>query len=415
MKLNWTAVASLMLLSATLFLPASAQAQSATYTYSYNGGPLPIFRDSANVITVVNLTIPRAIQITKVTATVDIDYPRPGDLNVFMYSAIATRAKLLERNCGSQVATLNSVTFDDAAPTRYSDVCPNTSGGSYRGNEPLSNFNGQVAAGIWSLAVENNGSDSLIGYLRGFTIVFTGTPVTTKPITGPNLVFNAAGFQSAVVAPGEMINIQGYNLGPATAVLAPAGNLPTSLSGVQVTFDGTPAAISYVSQYVLTVQAPFGLQPGVRTAMVVTYQNTTSDPVNIDVFSAVPGVYTQSANGKGLVTAVNQDGTINSATNPAPKDSYVTIYAVGLGTVNPGLAVGQVPPNSPLSTTTASVSAAIDGYSAPVTFAGAAPGLVGVYQVNLRIPTNAGSGSRALTLFIAGGAPSQDDVKIWVR
>ena len=414
MKLNSMAALALMLLAAMLFLPAAAQAQNITYTYGYSGAPLPIFRDSANIITIANVWVPRAILITKVTANVEIDYPRPGDLNVFMYSAIATRVKLLERNCGSQ-GTLNNITFDDAASSTYAGACPTAPGGSYRGNEPLSNVNGQVAAGLWSLAVENNGSDDFIGYLRGFTLVFTGTAVTTKPITGPNFVFNTAGFQSAVVAPGEMINIAGFNLGPATGVLAPAGNLPTTLSGVQVTFDGVPAALSYVSQYTLTVQAPFTLQPGGQTAMTVTYQNSSSDPVKLDVLSVVPGVYTQSANGKGLVTAVNQDGSTNSLTNPAPKGSSVTVYAVGLGTLNPALAAGQVPPNSPLSYTTTTVSASIDGYSAPVPFAGAAPGFVGLYQVNLQIPLNAGSGSRALTLGAGGGAPSQNDVMIWVK
>ena len=413
--MKWNLIArSLVLLTAAVILPVRAQAQSLTYTYTYNGAPLPVFRDSADIITIANLVVPRAILITKVTATLDIDYPRPGDLNVYMYSAILTRVRLLERNCGNQ-GTLNNITFDDSAPTKYADACPTASGGSYRGNEPLSNFNGQVAAGLWSLAVENNGSDASIGYVRGFTIVITGTAVTTKPITGPNLVYNAAGFQSAVVAPGEMINIEGFNLGPATAVLAPAGNLPTTLSDVQVTFDGTPAALSYVSQYVLSVQAPFNLQPGGRTAMTVKYQNNSSDSVNLDVVSAVPGVYTQSANGRGLVTAVNGDGTTNSATNAAPKGSYVTIYAVGLGTLNPALTAGQVPPSSPLSFTTGSVSATVDGNAAPVSFAGAAPGFAGLYQVNLQIPASSGTGSRALTLHVSGGVPSQNDLTIWVK
>jgi len=413
MKWNTTATFVLALILAAFIIAPSAEAQI-TYTYSYEGAPLPIFRDSANVITVINLWVPRAVTITKVTANVEIDYPRPGDLNVFMYSAIATRTKLLERNCGN-TGSVSNITFDDSAPTKYSDVCPTSSGGSYRGNEPLSNYNGQVAAGLWSLAVENNGSDDFIGYLRGFTITITGTAVTTKPITGPNFVFNAAGFQSGAVAPGEMINIAGFNVGPATSVLAPAGDLPTTLGGVQVTFDGTPAALNYVSQYVITAQVPFGVQPGKQSSMQISYNNTSSDPFNIDVLTVVPGLYTAGANGKGLVTAVNQDGTINSLTNPAPTGSYVTIYAVGLGTLNPALPTGKVPPSSPLSYTNSTVSASIDGWTAPVTFAGAAPGFVGLYQVNLQVPTKAGSGARALTLYAGGGAPSQNDVTIWVK
>ena len=413
MRQNSATIAVLVLM-AILLAPTAAHGQSLTYTYSYEGPPLPIFRDSANIITIVNLFIPRAILINKVTANIDVDYAHPGDMNIFMYSPILTRTKLLERNCGNQ-GTLVNITFDDAAASRYSDVCPAASGGSYRGNEPLSNFNNQIALGVWSLAVENNGSDDFIGYLRGFAVVFTGLAQTTKPITSPQAVFGAAGFQSEVVAPGEMINIAGVNLGPTTAVLAPAGNLPTSLGGVQVTFDGTPAALSYVSANVLTVQAPFALKPGIKTDMRVTYQNNTSDSVLLDVLISVPGVYTQSANGRGAVTAVNQDGSINSAAHPAVRGSYVSIYAAGLGAVTPALATGQLAPISPLSTTASPVSAVVGGYAASVTFAGAAPGFAGLYQVNLQIPLLAGSGVEPLTIYIGGGATSQNFVTIFVQ
>jgi uncharacterized protein (TIGR03437 family) len=405
--------AAVLAITAMAFAPAPAQGQNLSYTYSYNGPPLPIFRDSANIISVANIFVPRSILVTQVTANIDIDYPNPGDMNIFMYSPILTRTKLLERNCGGQ-GTLTNITFDDTAANRYSDVCPVT-GGSYRGNEPLSNFNNQNALGTWSLAVENNGSDSLIGYLRGFTIVFNGTAQNFKPITSPQSVFNAASFQSAVVAPGEMLTIAGANLGPSASVTAPAGNLPTSLGGVQVTFDGVPAGLSYVSTNILSVQAPVGLTQGVKTDMRVINQATSSDSVLIDVAAAVPGIYTQSANGRGQVTAVNADGTINSQFRPATKGTYVAIYAVGLGAVSPALATGQVPPNNPLSYTSSPVYASIDGYPATVTFAGAAPQLVGVYQINVLIPTQAGSGPRSLSVNVGGSGSSQNFVVIYLQ
>ncbi len=412
MRQNSIATVVLILL-AILFAPIAAHGQNLTYTYSYDGPPLPVFRNSANIVTIANIFVPRAILINKVTATIDVDYPHPGDMNIYMYSAILTRTKLIERNCGN-TGTLVGITFDDAAPTRYSDACP-TSPGTYRGNEPLSNFNNQIALGVWSLAVENNGSNDSIGYVRGFTIVFTGTAQTTKPITSAQAVFNAAGFQSEVVAPGELINIEGVNLGPGTAVIAPPGNLPTSLGGVQVTFDGTPAALSYVSANVLTAQAPFGLTPGAQTNMLVTYQNSTSDPVPLSVLSAVPGIYTQSGNAAGAVTAVNQDGSVNSATQPAARGSYVSFYAAGLGALTPALTNGQLAPSSPLSKTSSPVSAVIDGYPANVTFAGAAPGYAGLYQINVQIPLLAGSGARPLTIYVGGGQTSQNFVNIFVQ
>src|SRR3954452_21418733 len=294
-----------VLVAMTLLLPSGLQAQTtSTYTYSYSGPALPIARDGADIITLVNMFVPRGIRITKITANLEVDYPRPGDLNIYMYSPILTRTKLLERNCGSQGSVVN-VTFDDAAPTRYSDTCP-AAAGAYRANEPLANFNNQTALGTWSLAVENNGSDDFIGYVRGFTLNITGAAITNKPLTAANAVYNAADLESGAVAPGEMVNIQGFNLGPSPAVSAPAGDLPTALGGVQVTCDGAPAAIAYVSPYVLNLQVPFSVQAGKQTEMRVTYQ-TGSDPVMLDVLNAAPGLYTQSANGKGSVTAANPD------------------------------------------------------------------------------------------------------------
>jgi uncharacterized protein (TIGR03437 family) len=400
-----------IMLALAAVIPAAAQT-SVTFTYTYNGSALPIYRDSADIISVANLFVPNALRVTKITATVDIEYPRPGDLNVYLYSPILTRTKLIERNCGSQ-GTVQNITFDDAAATRYSDTCPSASG-SYRANEPLSNFNDQVAFGIWSLAVENNGSDDFVGYLRGFSIAITGVAVTTKPITAASAVVNAASMQAGAIAPGELIQIGGFNLGPLPALSAPAGDLPLTLGGVQVTFDGTPGAVSYVSAYVVAVQAPVGLQAGKQTEMRVTYQNATSDPVLLDVWNAAPGVYTLSAIGVGRSKAWNADGTMNSAARPAAKGQMVTLYASGLGAVTPALTTGKMPPASPTSIASWPVTAVVDGLTADVAFAGAAPGFPGVYQVNVKIPLDAGTGARWLTLF-AAGAPSQTGVWVYVQ
>ena len=274
--------------------------------------------------------------------------------------------------------------------------------------------NDEIALGTWSLAVENNGSNDFIGYLRGVTLAITGTVITNKPITGPDAVFNAASLQTGAIAPGEVVNIQGLNLGPSPAVVASAGDLPTSLAGVQVTFDGAPAAISYASSSVLTVQVPFSVQPGKQTDTRVIYQSMSSDSVTLDVLNVATGVYTQSANGRSPVTAVNPDGSLNSVSHPAPKGQIVTIYAAGLGTVTPALATGQTPPSSPVSTTVSPVTVEVDGIGANVPFAGAAPGFPGLYQINFQIPQGAGSGARSLVLN-SQGVFSQFGITIFVH
>ena len=407
-KMSMAAACGVLLLSSSL-----VKAQSVTYTFSYEGPQLPIPRNSADLIALAGIFVPKSITVTKVTVNIDIDYPSPGDINLYFYSPQGTRTKLLERNCGNTGA-LSNITFDDSAPSRYSAVCPTQQGGTYQGNEPLSNSNGQNAFGTWTLTTENNGSDNLIGWFRSYSITVTGTPLSIKPVFTAEGVRNAASLFNGAIAPGESLYIYGAGLGPVPGVEAPSGNLPTSLGGVSVTFDNTPAAISIASLSGLAVQAPYSLQPGATTVIRVTSQGVTSDPVNVSVVGAAPGIFTQSSAGLGVGKILNQDGTANSAQNPAAKGSYVAIYANGLGAIAPPLTTGQVPPSTPLSLTAATPSVVIGGVIAPVIFSGAAPPYPGIYQVNVQIPAGAATGANFIDLFQIG-QPSQSGVIIYIQ
>jgi uncharacterized protein (TIGR03437 family) len=344
---------------------------------------------------------------------VDIEYPRVGDLDVFFFSPEGERTKLIEGNCGS-TGTLRNTTFDDAAQSRYSDFCPVEPGRTFLGNEALSNSVGENSFGSWRLAVENNEDDDRSGWIIGMTVTVTGTPVIDKPTTSVDGIFNAASLQRGFIAPGEMLIIIGGLLGPTQAVSAPAGNLPTTLGGVQVSFDGTPAGIAHASAFQLRIQAPYSLAPGVATSMRITFDGKVSDPVTLNVGSAMPGLYTSNGIGQGQLSAVNQNGTVNSSQNRAGRGTAVALYGVGFGGLNPALSTGQAPPSSPLSRTTATVAAYIDGFVAPVEFAGGSPGYPGSYQINIRVPQGVGSGSRPVYIY-ADGVPAQTGVTFWIE
>jgi uncharacterized protein (TIGR03437 family) len=390
--------------------------QAQTFTYTYSGLPIPIYPDDWDSVAVATIFVPRSISISKVTASVQVQYSGVGDLNVFMWSAAGTRIRLLERNCGN----LQNVdtTFDDAAGSRYSDSCPTEAGrGPFRGNEPLSNANGQLAFGYWRIGVENNGSDDRTGTLTAFSITITGTPVGS-PAIGPNTIVSTSSFQGGDVAPGDQVSIFGVNLGPFTGVRAEAGRpLPTSLGGTTVTFDGVAAPVFYVSDKFVTVQAPV-LTAG-STRVQVTSSSGVSSAVSVPVVPVKPGIITYEAGGKGQAKAINQDGSLNgngSANNSsgAAPGSVIALYATGLGAVNPSIAPGNPTPASPLSMVTTPVSAAIGGRAAQVTYAGAAPGLIGTYQVNVLVPVALPSGAARIVLSQDGNS-SQDEVTVQIR
>jgi uncharacterized protein (TIGR03437 family) len=400
-------------IGALFMLAAIASGQTTTVTYSYSGLPLFIASDAANIITLANVFVPAALAISKVTARVQIQYPNTGDLKIYLYSPDGTRTILLEHDCG--VANVDT-TFDDAAASNWKDFCPTEAGrGPFKTDQPLSNFNSADSSfGTWFMAVENDTSDSRTGWIENLSLTITGTP-QGAPVTRSGTIVNAASLTNAgIVAPGEMVSIFGLNVGPVVGISAGPGALPTSLGGTSVAFNGTLAGISYVSQFRVDVQVPFSLTPGAATTVQLTSNKLTTAQVPITVQATVPGVYTNGIVGTGPASVINQSGIANSKLTPAAKGSIIAVFTSGLGTVNPPLATGAVPPASTLSKTTADVGAFIGGAAALVRFAGAAPGYPGLYQINIEVPANAPSGTDSLLIY-ANSQPTQSNVTVEIQ
>lgn len=390
---------------------AAQQTPTETVTFSYSGVPLPIFTNDANVATLANILVPKALKITNVSVKAQVEFSGVGDLNLYVFSALATRVRLLERNCGSTVNV--DTTFDDAAQSKYADFCPSEPGrGPFRGNEPLANYKDQNSFGIWTLAVENNASNK-IGWLTQFSVTITGTRLTSPTFISKTVV-NAASYAGNVIAPGELISIYGAALGPQTAVTAPSGNWPLTLGGTQVLFNGVQVPVAYASNYRVDVQAPFLMTPGTSVDIQVKYGELSSSTVPVGVASSAPGIFTAATGGTGQAKAINQDGKLNSKVSPAARGTYISVYTAGLGAVTPPLTSGQVPAAGTLYTTTQGVAALIGGVPCSVIWAGAAPGMVGVYQVNILVEGLVPRGTQDLVLSTGGNA-SQSGVTVEIQ
>jgi uncharacterized protein (TIGR03437 family) len=108
---------------------------------------------------------------------------------------------------------------------------------------------------------------------------------------------------------------------------------------------------------------------------------------------SAPGIFT-GPGGTGPAVASNQDGTVNSNSNPAQQGSLITLYGTGLGQGAVTLSIGGAP--------------------ASVLYAGDAPGFIGVSQINAQVPTGLSSGNVPV-LLNAGGAQSQSGVSVFVQ
>jgi uncharacterized protein (TIGR03437 family) len=165
--------------------------------------------------------------------------------------------------------------------------------------------------------------------------------------------------------------------------------VPTTLGNTQVLVNGTPAPLFFVSpsqiNFVMPIEAPTSGNATLNVIRSSTGQILGS--AVIPMAPASPGLFTINASGSGQAAAINQDGSINGQSHPAPWGSVVSFYGTGSGLVANEPADGVVPTQAE-STSTAPQVVIGDQYvpAGDVTYSGLAPGLVGVWQINVKIP-----------------------------
>jgi len=236
------------------------------------------------------------------------------------------------------------------------------------------------------------------------------TGVVTPPLVTPPpplSISNAASLSPGAVAPGEVITIYGSGLGPQNgvgALIDPTGLLANDLAGSEVRFDGLPAPLFYVQANQINVQVPYTVAANAPTEIEVFYQGVSVNTASVPVVASAPGIFP---------VAVNQDGTYNSATNPAPRGTYLTFFATGEGLTNGPNISGQ-PAAAPYPQPGLPVTVTVSGMTSQVAWYGSAPGLVGLLQVNMLVPGGFVP-SGAVPLALTVGTAVSPNLTIWVQ
>jgi virginiamycin B lyase len=210
-------------------------------------------------------------------------------------------------------------------------------------------------------------------------------------------VVNAAGFEGTQVAPGQIIAIFGTNLAFAAAAAASLP-LPRDLGGASLTLGSLALPLFYVAPMQVNAQVPFEAPPGETTLRVRQGQEGSTV---VTVAAAAPGIFVL-ADGRTAAAVDGVTGRPINSENPAAAGSVVTLYASGLGAVNPPVASGVASPSEPLSSTTLAVAATVAGQPATILFSGLAPGFAGLYQLNLRLPMGTAAGPASVVITVAG-------------
>jgi uncharacterized protein (TIGR03437 family) len=221
---------------------------------------------------------------------------------------------------------------------------------------------------------------------------FSGPGVYLNPVGVVNSASSAP--FTAGVSRGEFITLNGTNIGPSTLQVASTVPFPTTLGGVQVLINNVAAPIYYVSSTQVAAIVPYESTASVAQIQVVYNQNS-SNVVTELVNLTTPGVFTIPAGGIGYAAAQHPDFSLVTPTNPAQPGEIIAAYVTGLGDVTPSVSDGNPGVSS---STNNKITALVSGTSATVAYAGLAPTLVGLYQVNLTIPTGLTAGDNFLDI-----------------
>jgi len=213
-------------------------------------------------------------------------------------------------------------------------------------------------------------------------------------------VRHAASLKPGPVAPGQLVSLFGKGIAAERAETV-------------VRFAGFAAPIFYAQQDQINAQTPYEIAGKDSIAVEVYRNGKLRGRATVPVADAVPAFFTHSDGRQ--VLAVNEDGSLNSQERPALRGSVVTFYATGEGLTTPASSTG-VPAAAPLPKPRLPVSVRIGNASASILYAGAAPGLAGVLQINAELPGPFSSppGEHPVTLTV-GAAASPAGPVIQVR
>jgi uncharacterized protein (TIGR03437 family) len=197
-------------------------------------------------------------------------------------------------------------------------------------------------------------------------------------------VVNSASGAVGAIAPGEMFTVFGAGVGPA----------PT-----RVSINGVDAQVIYASAGQVNAIAPESLGTVGTAGIAVISNGVAASKWDVPLAAGAAGIFTMGSTGVGQAAVLNEDNSVNGASNPAARGSVVQIFATGAGTS------AALP-----------AKVTIGGADAAVRYSGPAPEEIdGLVQINAIVPTGIAPGAAVPISVAFGTSASQDGVTIAVK
>jgi len=318
--------------------------------------------------------------------------------------------------------------------------CPNGPvDGMVEGRVFLGPLEGGLPEGI---PLSQTGKDQLLPFLPLFVFlldppIFSAPPPQFCEVPQINIqipdggIVNGAGFRPGPLAPGSIVSVFGTGLSAGMDAAAGSIPLPTELGGVTAEVDGVPAPLFFSSEPQINIQLPNApIQPPLTeeggstsqantVTVVVKHSGAESNPVEVELAAHSPAIFTADF-GTGRGVAFDVDGKLAQpvgslqGSKPIKRGEPLIIFATGLGETNPPIVPGSNSLDMERRTVTLP-TVTIGGVDAPVLFSGMSPQFVAVYQVNVRVPSDAPTGDAVPLIIEIGGVASRADVTIAVE
>ncbi len=242
--------------------------------------------------------------------------------------------------------------------------------------------------------------------------------VAQTPAYRPADLVNAASGAPGPLAPGTVATLFGTGLAYTTRQQTADDNtgnfLPVLLpgTGVRVFFNNQPAHLYYVSPTQINFVIPVNLAAG-KAELDVILDGRRGPTVAVTLEPEAPEFFLGEGRFIAATNAANQPLTPD---RPAQPGDVVVLYATGLGRTIPSLMAGQLASQATSIARLAEFRVQIDGRlveAESILYAGLSPGFAGLYQVNVRIPSDAPADPEVRMGF--GSISSQSGTRLRLR
>jgi uncharacterized protein (TIGR03437 family) len=313
-------------------------------------------------------------------------------------------------NAGQGTLTLSGVTATAANSGTWLMASTVTGGISVTANP--SGLSPDTYSG--TVTVASNGANGNIVIPVQLVIAAQGPPIANAGGVVNNGTF-AAGDP---LAQGDIAAVFGSQFTFDAATLASTLPLQTMMDNVQVLIDGNPVPVYYTSSNQIDFQVPYDAATGDGTLQVVR-NGQAGNMIYVDINAEVPRFILYDG-GYGIMTTP-EGAVVGTPASPVKVGDTIIIYMLGLGTTSPAVASGAASPGPPNLASVPGNTQVCFGvetpfFQAPCTkplFVGLTPNFVGLYQVNVTIPSGVTSGN-TMSVILENGVES-DSVPLAVQ